>query len=144
MGVTALRKKTASAAPSIEDRVAALDWTRITEDLNAHGAAVTGPLLSSRECEALIQLYPAPHLFRSRVVMQRHGFGRGEYQYFAYPLPEAVTRLRESLYARLAEVANGWHAASRPGIRNRADRPAPPGPRPHQEGRPAAFSGVYV
>jgi len=95
----------------IATRVAALDWRNIENDLNAHGAALARTLLSAEECEALLNLYPRRELFRSRVVMQRHGFGQGEYQYFAYPLPPIVARMRSALYPPLARVANEWQAA---------------------------------
>jgi hypothetical protein len=97
----------------IAERVAALDWDRIAAELDALGAATTGPLLTVEECRALAALYAAeaPGLFRSRVVMARHGFGRGEYQYFAAPLPAAVQALREALYPRLAPLANRWNEA---------------------------------
>lgn len=88
-----------------------LDWARLTEELDAHGAATTAPLLSPGECAALVRLYSQQERFRRRVVMQRHGFGKGEYQYFSYPLPPSVSQLREALYAHLAPVANRWHAA---------------------------------
>jgi hypothetical protein len=91
--------------------VAALDWRGIESDLNAHGAALTGALLTPDECDALIGIYSRPEIFRSRVVMQRHGFGQGEYQYFAYPLPQIVAELRATLYAPLANIANEWQAA---------------------------------
>jgi hypothetical protein len=92
-------------------RASTLDWGRIAQDLDAGGSAVVERLLARAECEALAALYPAPDLFRSRVVMARHGFGRGEYQYFAYPLPEIIAGLRASLYPRLAPLANRWNAA---------------------------------
>jgi hypothetical protein len=92
-------------------RVDALDWARISEDLDAGGSAVIRHLLERAECEALAALYPDADRFRSRVVMARHGFGRGEYQYFSYPLPEIVARLRASCYPRLAPLANRWNAA---------------------------------
>jgi hypothetical protein len=85
--------------------------------LDAHGCAVTGPLLSAEECAALAEAYPADGLFRSRVIMARHGFGRGEYKYFGYPLPDLIGRLRTALYPRLASVANRWNTAM--GIRER-------------------------
>lgn len=85
-----------------------LDWTRIAAELDARGWALTGPLLSPAACADLAALYDQPGLFRSRVVMARHGFGRGQYQYFAYPLPGPVQALRESLYPPLAMVANRW------------------------------------
>lgn len=93
----------------IADRVAALDWTRISSELDAEGAATTGPLLSAAECTELAGLYDAEGLFRSRVVMARHGYGSGEYQYFAYPLPSLVAALRGSLYSALAPIANRWN-----------------------------------
>ena len=96
---------------SAASRVAALDWPRIETDLDAEGRAAIGSLLTPAECEAVAALYDEPGRFRSRVVMARHGFGRGEYQYFAYPLPDLVQRLREALYPRLAPIANRWHAA---------------------------------
>ena len=96
---------------TIESRIAALDWARIAAELDAFGAAATGPLLTPADCAALAALYPAEAGFRSRVVMARHGFGRGEYKYFADPLPPLVAGLRAGLYPRLAPVANAWNAA---------------------------------
>ncbi len=96
---------------SIGDRVAALDWTAIPAALDAQGCAVTGPLLTADECAALAGCYPEDKLFRSRVVMARHGFGRGEYKYFAYPLPDTIQSLRTALYPRLADIANRWNEA---------------------------------
>jgi len=96
---------------SVEERVAALDWPRIIADLDAHGAARAGPLLSAEECADLIALYPREAPFRSRIVMARHGFGRGEYKYFAHPLPDAVARLRAALYPPLVATANRWYEA---------------------------------
>jgi uncharacterized protein len=92
-------------------RASAVDWGRVAQDLDAGGSTVIERLLTRAECKALAALYPVPGLFRSRVVMARHGFGRGEYQYFSYPLPEIVADLRASLYTRLAPVANRWNAA---------------------------------
>lgn len=88
-----------------------LDWQHIEEDLNRHGCAVVPGLLDPGACLALAAQYEQPGRFRSRVVMERHGFGRGQYQYFAYPLPEAVAALRTALYAPLAAIANRWQAA---------------------------------
>jgi len=96
---------------AIAARVAALDWTDLSRALNAQGCTTTAPLLAPEECAALAALYDDPSSFRSRVVMARHGFGRGEYQYFAAPLPPVVTALRTALYARLAPLANAWHEA---------------------------------
>lgn len=87
-----------------------LDWPRIEDDLNRHGCAVVPDLLAPAACAALAAQYDEPQHFRSRVVMERHGYGRGEYQYFAYPLPEPVAALRTLLYAPLAAIANRWQA----------------------------------
>lgn len=88
-----------------------LDWDRIGADLDAAGHALTGPLLDAGTCAALAGLYPLDAPFRSRVVMERHGFGKGEYKYFTHPLPDPIAALRAPLYRRLAPVANRWAAA---------------------------------
>jgi hypothetical protein len=98
-------------------RGAGLDWPRITDDLDAHGCAVVPSLLSADECAALAATYADDTRFRSRVVMARHGFGRGEYKYLAHPLPAIITELRTSLYGPLARVANTWHQALGIGVR---------------------------
>ena len=92
-------------------RFDALDWTALANDLDVHGAAVLPRALSADECATLAAAYDDPSLFRSTVVMARHGFGRGEYRYFSYPLPPLVAELRESLYPPLAIIANRWHEA---------------------------------
>jgi hypothetical protein len=92
------------------DRLKAIDWPRLGAELDQCGAAVIESLVCGGECEALATLYTDEPRFRSRVVMARHGFGRGEYKYFAYPLPEPVARLRAALYPPLAALANRWHA----------------------------------
>ncbi|HEY9346778.1 MAG TPA: 2OG-Fe(II) oxygenase [Inquilinus sp.] len=92
------------------DRVAGIDWDAVAAELDQHGAAVLPALLTPEECRAVAALYPEDKPFRSRVVMARHGFGRGEYKYFAYPLPDPLAGLRAALYPRLAPVANGWNA----------------------------------
>ncbi|WP_235907578.1 2OG-Fe(II) oxygenase [Siccirubricoccus phaeus] len=92
----------------IADRIAGLDWPRLTEELDHYGAAALGPLLRPAECAELAALYGREEGFRSRIVMARHGFGRGEYKYFAAPLPGLVATLREALYRRLAPLANAW------------------------------------
>jgi uncharacterized protein len=92
-------------------RVEALDWRRVSQELDAYGNAMLHGMLSPEECQALAALYPEERIFRSRVVMGRHGFGRGEYKYFSYPLPEIVQGLRTALYPHLAPVANRWNAA---------------------------------
>ncbi len=86
-----------------------IDWAAAEAELDATGVAQLGPLLAPEECRALVALYDDEVRFRSRVVMARHGFGRGEYQYLAYPLPERVQALREALYPRLAPIANRWN-----------------------------------
>lgn len=87
------------------------DWTGIADELDTHGCAMFDALLSPQECRALAGLYAQDALFRSRVVMGRHGFGRGEYKYFSYPLPDVVASLRLAIYPRLAPIANRWNAA---------------------------------
>ena len=96
---------------SIAERVSRVPWTRVEDDLNQQGWATIGPLLNKDECPRIRASYDQDQLFRGRVVMARHGFGLGEYRYFAYPLPELVQRLRESLYERLAPIANSWRDA---------------------------------
>jgi len=93
---------------NIASRVNTLDWPWITSCLHESGWARTGEVLTLDECQQLRTLYANDSLFRSRVVMARHRFGLGEYKYFAHPLPDPVTDLRESLYAHLAAVANEW------------------------------------
>lgn len=88
-----------------------IDWPKIEDSLWANGFAPLGKILTSTECDKLIALYPQEKHFRSRINMERYRFGRGEYQYFAYPLPEAVSTLRETLYTSLAPVANRWMKA---------------------------------
>jgi hypothetical protein len=87
------------------------DWNRIGEELDTFGCARVPGVLAPADCALLASAYDDPNLFRSRVVMERHGFGRGEYQYFSYPLPDVVGRLREAMYGPLAAIANRWHAA---------------------------------
>jgi uncharacterized protein len=91
------------------ERIAVYDWEGIGAALDQDGYAVLPGLLDPRQCDDLAALYKLRELFRSRVVMARHGFGSGEYKYFAYPLPELVAGLRETLYARLAPIANRWN-----------------------------------
>lgn len=101
----------------IAARVSALDWSTLAGALDAHGCAITGALLTPAECLSLRDLYLAEPPFRSRIVMARHGFGRGEYKYFGYPLPELVALLRAALYAPLAQIANRWNDAMGIGVR---------------------------
>ena len=101
----------APVVPSLAERIAALDWRRLESDLDERGCARTGVVLTPAECAARRAGYDLAAEFRSRVVMARHGFGRGEYKYFSYPLPEPVLVLRRSLYPRLAGIANRWERA---------------------------------
>ncbi|MBV8576762.1 MAG: 2OG-Fe(II) oxygenase [Acetobacteraceae bacterium] len=96
---------------SIQTRLDATDWPRLASGLDAEGWAVIEHLLDPHECERIAALYDEDGPFRSRVVMARHGFGQGEYKYFASPLPETVAELRRSLYPHLAPVANRWNEA---------------------------------
>jgi len=91
--------------------LSAIDWDRVGAELDARGCAVIERLVSEADCDALAALYASDAHFRSRVVMARHGFGRGEYKYFRYPLPPLVARLRAALYGPLAAIANRWNAA---------------------------------
>lgn len=87
---------------------ASLNWEALIAGLDTDGFATTGPLLSDAECEALATCYDEEGLFRSRVIMARHGFGRGEYRYFQYPLPPAIADLRREIYPNLVPLANRW------------------------------------
>ncbi|HEX4610312.1 MAG TPA: 2OG-Fe(II) oxygenase, partial [Urbifossiella sp.] len=122
-----------SARPrdDLPGRIAALDWAGLVADLDARGCAVIPALLTPKPCDDLVAVYPDDAAFRKCVVMARHGYGRGEYKYFAYPLPPAVAALRSALYPRLAEVANRWNEAM--GLDVRSSTAATPRARP---GRP--------
>jgi uncharacterized protein len=98
----------ASAITSAEARVAAYDWQALASELDNYGCAVVPKLLSPEECRAIAALYPDESHFRSHVIMARHGFGKGEYRYFKYPLPDLLGGLRTALYPHLADVANKW------------------------------------
>jgi uncharacterized protein len=100
-----------SAALSAQERIGACNWDRLSADLDTYGCAVIEGLLTPRECAGIAGLYPQEQYFRSHVHMARHGFGKGEYGYFAYPLPDLIANLRTALYPALAEVANRWHAS---------------------------------
>jgi hypothetical protein len=97
-----------STAALTLQRVEKIDWAAVAEQLDAQGYAHLPGLLDAEACAQLIAMYGTSERFRSRVVMARHGYGRGEYQYFARPLPDLVQRLRQDLYARLAPQANRW------------------------------------
>lgn len=98
-------------------RVDAFDWNQVGKDLDAQGSALLQGVLSVEQCKAIASLYPEESIFRSRVVMGRHGFGRGEYKYFNYPLPPIVQGLRTALYPRLSSVANRWNEAMKIEVR---------------------------
>ncbi len=106
-----------ASVPAIGARIAALDWPRIAASLDADGNAVIRSMLAADECASLAATYRSDKRFRSRVVMARHGFGRGEYKYFATPLPETVAGLRTALYPYLAVIANRWSEAMGSAIR---------------------------
>ena len=98
-------------AVNADDRVAHYDWPLLAQHLDAHGWALLPKLLSASECARIAGLYSDDRRFRSHIVMARHGFGRGEYKYFTYPLPDEVAALRTALYPRLAPIANRWSAS---------------------------------
>jgi uncharacterized protein len=98
----------AHAAGTVEARVAGLDWNAISNGLSGFGCAVIEKLLSPEECRKIAALYPHEEHFRSHVHMARHGFGKGEYRYFKYPLPDLLDGLRTALYPHLAAVADDW------------------------------------
>ena len=101
---------TAAVAPAgMAARLATLDWQRIEADLDAHGYAVASAILAQENCQALAQSYLNDELFRSRIIMARHGFGRGEYKYLRYPLPEEISELRTALFPPLSRIANRWN-----------------------------------
>jgi uncharacterized protein len=105
-------------------RLDAVDWTRVAQELDEQGAAAVEALLTPTECRDAAALYAREDLFRSRVVMAQHGFGRGEYKYFAYPLPGLVERLRTAAYPRLAPIANRWNTAMQVPLRYPASHAA--------------------
>ena len=108
MKATARKHQSSS---DIAARVDAIDWAQATSELDAQGCAVLRGLLTPEECAALAAMYPDDSHFRSRIVMGRHGFGRGEYKYFSYPLPDLIAELRPVLYPRLIGIANRWNEA---------------------------------
>ncbi|PSO17994.1 2OG-Fe(II) oxygenase [Bradyrhizobium sp. MOS003] len=110
MTVTA-RKTAQRSAPDLSAHVDALDWPEITGELDTKGCAVLKGLLTPDQCREIAAHYPDDVHFRSRIVMGRHGFGRGEYKYFSYPLPDQIAQLRPALYRHLQSVANRWNEA---------------------------------
>ena len=111
-------------APDIRTRLASADWDELAGELDARGNAVIERLLGQAQCRAVAALYEDDERFRSRVIMARHGFGRGEYKYFGYPLPPLVVDLRNALYPDLAAIANRWNTALGVGVRYPAAHPA--------------------
>jgi uncharacterized protein len=99
----------AADSKAAQRRIAACDWTVIGAELDGSGYAVLKKLLTPEECRAIASLYPHEEHFRSRVHMARHGFGKGEYQYFKYPLPKPIGELRTALYSHIAPFANDWN-----------------------------------
>src|SRR5689334_9773198 len=89
--------------------ISAIDWQQVAKDLDAEGHAVIKHVLSAAEAAEISSLYQNEDLFRSRVIMERHRFGRGEYKYFKYPLPNIVAGLRTAVYPHLAPIANHWN-----------------------------------
>jgi hypothetical protein len=102
----------------------AIDWPAVSADLDAQGWSILPKLLTGAECDAVAGLYGDTDGFRSHVVMERHGFGRGEYRYFAYPLPPLVEGLRTAPYPHLAPIANRWHERMGIDVRFPADHAA--------------------
>jgi hypothetical protein len=111
-------------APAVAGRIAALDWPRLAADLDAHACATVPSLIGPEECRALADAYDVETRFRRRIVMAQHGFGRGEYKYFAYPLPDVIADLRIALYPPLAAIANGWNEAMGVSVRYPDDHAA--------------------
>jgi hypothetical protein len=97
----------------IEKRIASIDWKQTSQDVDAEGHAIIRRVLSREESEATSELFQHDEFFRSRVVMERHRFGRGEYKYFKYPLPDIVVSLRTTVYPHLVPIANRWNEALR-------------------------------
>ena len=148
--MSARNHKTAvsASAGATVTRLTSIVWRQVTLDLNARGNAVIPNLLSRAQCEGVAALYSNDDLFRSRVVMERHGYGRGEYQYFRCPLPAMISLLRTALYPFLAPIANDWNTAMGVDIRypdkhaefiarcNAAGQLRPPNSGPRMQSRP--------
>jgi uncharacterized protein len=109
--MNATRTTRPASSVDVETRAAAADWASAATHLDGYGWAMLTTLLTADECERIAGLYEDDHRFRSQVVMARHGFGRGEYKYFAYPLPGLIAELRMALYPRLVPIANRWNEA---------------------------------
>jgi hypothetical protein len=113
----AVSDRASISTDEIAERVNRLDWNRLEAELDAQGCAVIERLLHPQECRQLIGLYSHEGIFRSHVIMARHGYGRGEYKYFDYPLPDLIARLRAELYPHLAPIANRWNEALKSEVR---------------------------
>jgi hypothetical protein len=109
---------------TIKANIAAQDWASLARDLDEQGCARMPHLLNPHGCRSIASFYSAAQHFRSRIEMARHGFGRGEYRYFSYPLPPVVAELRSALYARLVPIANRWHERMHIDVRFPADHAA--------------------
>lgn len=107
----------ATSSAAIQARVDGVDWTRIHADLDSQGWAIVPKLLTHAEADFIAGLYHQERGFRSHIIMARHGFGRGEYKYFSYPLPLLIEALRTTVYAHLAPIANQWHERMGKGVR---------------------------
>ena len=105
-------KSSSDNTSAIEARVNAVDWAKVYADLDAQGWSVVPKLMTDREAEQIAGLYHQEQSFRSHVIMARHGFGRGEYKYFSYPLPSLIQALRTATYPHLVPIANQWHEPS--------------------------------
>src|SRR5262245_31418518 len=114
---TAELKGTGSAEPAAPAALERIAWPKVGADLDAHGCAMVGPQLSAQQCRSIGAMFGSETPFRSRIVMAKHGFGRGEYKYFAYPLPPIIEALRTALYTPLAAIANRWNEQMRIDVR---------------------------
>jgi hypothetical protein len=108
----------------VSDRINVIDWPHVGSELDAHGCAVLPGLLDPSQCRAVSAIYTCEERFRSRVVMERHNFGSGEYKYFSYPLPHIVATLRAALYPQLASIANRWADALEADVSYPGDLPS--------------------
>jgi uncharacterized protein len=115
---------TALKSPGISNHAEPIGWSNVFVELDAQGWGILPKLLSAQECDAIADLYNKREGFRSQVVMARHGFGRGEYRYFAYPLPSLIEELRTTLYPHLVPIANRWHETMGINVRFPADHVA--------------------
>jgi hypothetical protein len=106
-------KEITPTAAKIGQKLQSVDWARAENELDTGGWALLDGILSPEECREMAGLYSRPDTFRSHVIMARHGYGKGEYKYFAYPLPDLIQELRTGIYPRLAPIANRWNETMR-------------------------------